>query len=110
MPGIKDELAFRLRVRAAWYLGTDEDHRKELLTKLKNIYDARSSAVHSGKLGPTVKFGEQHISVSDFITTSQDLCRQSIMKVLTDGCLPDDEYWNSLILGGDVSIVPTPEH
>ena len=110
LPGIKDELAFRLRVRAAWYLGTDEDHRKELLTKLKNIYDARSSAVHSGKLGPTVKFGEQHISVSDFITTSQDLCRQSIMKVLTDGCLPDDEYWNSLILGGDVSIVPTPEH
>ena len=38
------------------------------------------------------------IEVKQFIKRAQDLCRDSIMKVLEDGKFPD---WNSLILSGE---------
>ncbi len=94
---VNEELTFRLAVRAAWYLGKDKADREKLLTKFGHIYRCRSKAVHSGKLEPTVKFGEESVPVSDFIEKAQDLCRQSILKILEDGKFPD---WNSLILGG----------
>ena len=95
---VKDELTFRLGVRAAWYLGKDEEHRKELLTKFGDIYRCRSNAVHNGRLDETVRFGGEHIPVSEFIERAQNLCRKSIKKILKDGEFPD---WNSLILGGE---------
>ena len=94
---VNEELTFRLGVRAAWYLGKDEEHRKELLKKFGDIYRCRSNAVHNGKLGKTARFGEKDIPISEFIEGTQDLCRESIMKILDDGKFPD---WNSLILGG----------
>lgn len=44
--GIKDELNFRLGVRAAWFLGEDKNGRKRLLEVFKRIYDCRSTIVH----------------------------------------------------------------
>ena len=98
----KSELSFRLRLRAAWHLGKDEEDRKQLLTKFKNIYEGRSKAVHSGKLKETLEFGGEKISRSEFIAQTQDLCRESIMKVLEDGRFPD---WDNLILGGEAERV-----
>ena len=98
LPGIKEELTFRLRVRAAWYLGKNEEHRKELLTNFGNIYSCRSNAVHNGQLGETAKFGLERIPISVFIVRAQDLCRESILKIMEDGRFPD---WDSLILGGE---------
>ena len=95
---VNEELTFRLGVRAAWYLGKDEEHRKELLKKFGDIYRCRSNAVHNGKLGKTARFGEKDIPISEFIEGTQDLCRESIMKILEDGKFPD---WNSLILGDE---------
>ena len=37
--------------------------------------------------------------VEVFITEAQNLCRDSIMKILEDGKFPDD--WNNVILGED---------
>ena len=37
--------------------------------------------------------------MSEFIKRAQDLCRQSIIKVLKNGQFPD---WDSLILGDEV--------
>lgn len=99
LPGIKDELAFRLGVRAAWYLGKNEGHRKELLTKFGEIYKCRSNAVHDGQLGKAVKFGGKPVSISEFIEEAQDLCRKSIMKIIDDGGFPD---WDRLILGANL--------
>ena len=90
------EITFKLSVRAAWHLGTDKEHRDELLKKFKQIYSGRSKAVHNGKLDQTVKFGEEHIPISEFIQRAQDLCRESILKILEAGEFPD---WNDLILG-----------
>ena len=104
LPGINDELKFRLGVRAAWFLGEDKDDRKRLLAVFKKIYDWRSTIVHGGKFTKrTVKINKETIPVSELITETQDLCQKSIVKILKkyskDGKYPDDDYWNELILG-----------
>ena len=102
LPGIKDELTFRLGVRAAWFLGKDKEDREHLLTKFEDIYRCRSNAVHNGQVDEKVRFGGERISRSEFIAQAQDLCRESIMKIINDGGFPD---WDSLILGGNVEEV-----
>ena len=44
------ELSFRLRLRAAWYLGKNEEDRRRLMKEFGEIYDWRSKVVHTGKL------------------------------------------------------------
>ena len=66
----------------------------------REIYDWRSAVVHTGKLpkkgsGKNKKPYTQE-EVKEFIRNAQDLCRNSIMKILEDGKFPD---WHSLILG-----------
>ena len=95
------ELSFRLRLHAAWHLGKDKEHRKELLKKFGQIYECRSKAVHSGTFDRLPKFGAERIPISDFIEKAQDLCRESIIKIIEDEEFPDGVYWNNLILGGD---------
>ena len=96
--GGSGEITFKLKVRAAWYLGNDKEDRSDLLTKFRDIYKSRSNAVHDGQLGRTVKFGGDNISASEFIKEVQELCHQSIIKILEKGRFPD---WNSLIIGGE---------
>ena len=68
-----------------------------LIEEFKAIYTLRSNAVHNGKLPQTVKIRKgKSVRTSKFIERAQDLCRESIMKILEDGKFPD---WNSLILG-----------
>ena len=95
---VKTELSFRLRLHASWHLGENEEDRKALMAKFRTIYDCRSDAVHKGKLDKMVRFGGERITISKFITEAQDLCRQSILKILEDGQFPE---WNSLILGDE---------
>lgn len=96
LPETKDELSFKLGVRAAWYLGKNKDDREKLLTEFKVLYRCRSAVVHGGRLKENVTIGEEYIPMSRFITRTQDLCRDSIMKILEDGKFPD---WDNLILG-----------
>lgn len=86
------ELSFQLRLRASWYLGEDKAHRKELMENFKKIYKWGSKSVHTGRLHN--KTTQQEIV--EFTEKAQDLCRDSILKILEDGKLPD---WNDLILG-----------
>ena len=95
--GMKTELAFRLRLRAAWFLGNDQDARREIMDVLRTIYKYRSAAVHTGKLDSgDVKMGTDIVSMSAFVERGQTLCRDSIVRVLRDGSFPD---WDRLILG-----------
>ena len=97
--GERTELSFRFRLHAAWHLGKDKEHRKELLKKFGQIYNRRSKAVHNGQLRATAKFGEEDIPISDFIERAQDLCRESILKIMEDRKFPN---WNNLILDSEV--------
>ena len=104
LPGIKDELKFRLSVRAAWFLEKNKDDRKRLLAVFKKIYDYRSTIVHGGEFkNSTVTIDEETIPISELITEAQDLCQQSIVKILQiyseEGKYPNDNYWDNLILG-----------
>ena len=101
---IKDELKFRLGVRAAWFLEENKDDRKRLLTVFKKIYDFRSKIVHGGEFkNRTVTIDKEIIPMSELITEAQNLCQKSIVEILKkyseDGKYPDDDYWNDLILG-----------
>ena len=98
--GTKEQLTFQFRLRASWYLGKDKEHRKRLMDEFKAIYDWRSTVVHTGKL-PKKGSGKKKKpytpeEVREFIRNAQDLCRDSILKILEDGEFPD---WNNLILG-----------
>ena len=97
--GNSGEIRFKFAVHAAWHLGKDKEDRKKLMKEFKEIYDWRSKVVHTGKLPNKTKNtpftpGE----VRGFIERAQDLCRESIMKILEAGEFPD---WDNLILGGE---------
>ena len=93
------DTTYKLAIRAARHLGKDKKDREDLLAKFKQIYNCRSKAVHAGHVDTTVKFGEEKISRSKFITHAQDLCLRSITKILDKGKFTD---WDSLILGGGI--------
>ena len=95
------ELSFRLRFHAAWHLRENEKDRKALMKEFQEIYAWRSSVVHTGKL-PKKKISKKRKrpytgdEVAAFVRRTQDLCRESILKIIEDGGFPD---WDSLILG-----------
>lgn len=95
------ELSFRLRLYAAWLLKRDKIQRQKLMKDFTQIYEWRSSVVHNGKL-PEKKISRNkkrpytQEEISEFITKAQNLCRDSILKILEDREFPD---WNDLILG-----------
>ena len=93
-----DQLSFQFRLRASWYLGKSKADREKLIDEFKAIYTLRSKAVHNGNVPEKIKIrkGEEPIDTSELILRAQDLCRQSILKILEAGEFPD---WNNLILG-----------
>ena len=92
------DLTYKFSIRAARHLGKDKDDRQNLLTKFKDIYKCRSNAVHNGQLDETIRSGGERILISRFIENVQDLCRDSIMKILNTEQFPD---WDNLILDGE---------
>lgn len=99
-PGKNRKISFNLRNNASRYLGKDKADQKTLKAKFKAIYELRCDAVHEGQLDKEIEIDQKIIPISKFITEAQDLCRQSIIKILKDGKFPD---WNSLILGEESS-------
>ena len=102
--GNKEQLSLSLRLRAAWFLGKDRKHRKQLYEVIKELYKCRSTVVHGGEFKKKiVTIDDDAIPMSEFITEAQDLCQISIIKFLQiyseDGKYPNDDYWNDLILG-----------
>ena len=92
-----DQLAFQFRLRASWHLGKGKAHREELMDEFKAIYILRSKAVHNGELPPRIRIRKgESVATSEFIPRAQNLCLDSIKKILEDGEYPD---WKSLVLG-----------
>ena len=69
------------------------------MKEFSEIYNWRSKVVHTGKLpNKTKKTTFTPGEIDKFIERAQDLCRESIIKILEDGKFPK---WSSLILGGE---------
>jgi hypothetical protein len=82
-------LRFRLSLRGAWLGGNDATERAKIQKTLKDVYNLRSSAVHTGKVEPNQK---------NYVTIERGtlLCKQLILKMIrADGHVD----WSTLLLG-----------
>lgn len=94
LPGqAQGELAFRLAVRGAWYMGATTEDRKQIRDLIATAYRRASTAIHGGKVG-------DYMGNVNLIGSVQHLCREAILKRLADDDQPD---WNDLILGGKLT-------
>ena len=89
----KYHIGKKLSHRASWYLGENPAHQQELETEFEAIYDYRNGVVHSRRVDGEIQVGNQSVPVSDLAPRVEDLCRQSIIRIMEDGKFPD---WNTL--------------
>lgn len=89
----KEQLSLSFRMRGAWLLGKNAAQRKELYTKFKNIYRARSEIVHGGDLK---KKKDLYKEISENITSYLALGEELILELLVSG-FPKD--WDAVVLG-----------
>ena len=86
----RGELRFRLSLRGAWLGGNDATERAKIQKTLKDVYDLRSSAVHTGRVEPNRKNYET-------IERGTLLCKRLISKTIAaDGRI----NWTTLLVGG----------
>lgn len=80
------ELSYRAGTHAAFLVGTNEEKRRSIFKVVRDAYEARSVAVHTGQLK------EKHI---DSLSPADELCRSAAIKLVKSGGFPED--WESLI-------------
>jgi hypothetical protein len=85
--GQRQELAFRVSVRAARMLGTDPAQRSIIFKTVKDAYDARSAAVHTGKLA------QRHV---DVLRPADQVCVDLAKEVIGRSGFPKN--WDELVL------------
>lgn len=85
--GNRAELTFRLATNGAWYTGRNPEERQQRYDTLKEVYNAASGAVHSGR---AKKAAEK------LLTDGQDICRWGILKRLRSAQVP---VWKNIIFG-----------
>ena len=86
------EIRFRLSVGAAWFLGKNRCERETIASELREFYNLRSSAVHTGRFS---KKSRQR-STFKIVERAEEICLHSILQVIDDGHLPDTQ---NLVLG-----------
>ena len=97
VPESQVEVSYRLAIHAAWHLGNNKVERRRLLKEFRRIYDARSKAVHTGKL--TGKKGKPLSDASSLVSRAQELCWRGISSIIEAGEIPD---WRDLAMGEDL--------
>lgn len=83
----RGELRYRSAVRGAHFLGGSRSERLDNFKRLKDVYDLRSKAVHSGRLPDKPK-------VAETLESSVELCVRIARKILELGRFPrwEEEY------------------
>ena len=94
----EDKIERQLCHRVSWYLGEDAAHREVLNTEIEAIYDYRSGVIHNRELNEEVTVGKQSVPISELVERAQNLCRESIIKIIKKGSFPD---WDKLRQGGE---------
>ncbi len=84
------ELSFRLSLRGAWLIGSNDTERLKIQTSLKKLYDLRSRAVHSG-------FVERNANTENTISRATEICRTLIQRLIDLKCKID---WQKAVVGG----------
>lgn len=71
----RGELTFRLRIRAARFLRTTAEDRAAAFDLVRDIYAARSTAVHTGKIDTTIRGRPIHELLQDGYSLTADTLR-----------------------------------
>ncbi|WP_124920915.1 HEPN domain-containing protein [Burkholderia sp. Bp9099] len=89
------QLSLQLRLRGAWLLGNTTEERREVFDQLKLIYDARSGAAHTGKIGSNPgEIARRQAAIDQGII----ICARAIRKIVERNGFPE---WRDILLGAD---------
>lgn len=75
--GNKDQLRYRLALRAALFLGSTLDERRNIFKLIKDAYDITSSAVHNGKFSKNDKI--------EILDEAAKLAQTALIKLIEKG-------------------------
>jgi Apea-like HEPN len=84
----RGELKYRTALRGSWLLGKTGPERRSIFNAVRAAYDARSVAVHSGKLTKSQLI--ENLPVAD------DICESALRKIVDLGGFPPN--WEALVL------------
>ena len=94
LPSDRQELRYKLALRGAWHQGATNAERSSLFAEFREIYDARSDAVHGGIFRS--HRARASFNAEKFVQRAQQLCWNGITAILDSGEVPD---WNELVMG-----------
>lgn len=87
----RDEITFKLKMRAAHFLATDPDERKKIGDLVGRIYGLRSRAVHTGKFDI---FGRKRDNQLTLLDQGRQMLSDAVIRVIDEGQIPD---WEALV-------------
>jgi len=87
----RGEPTFRLRIRAARYLGSTKPDRDALFRLVGDLYGARSSAVHTGRVADQIR-GRP---MGDVLAEGYSVAARAVRRMIIEG--PPD--WGQVMLG-----------
>ncbi|HEV2913276.1 MAG TPA: hypothetical protein VGX92_08170 [Pyrinomonadaceae bacterium] len=97
--GQTTEVGYRLRMRAAKYLGEDAPQRKDLVRFISILYELRSSIVHGDSEGvERIATKRLKKSLDDVVKDTENLVRRALLKMLANPLHKEPQYLNNLLL------------
>ena len=91
------EISFKLKMRAAFFLETSTDGRRQVSQDVGKLYDVRSGIVHKRKKPPSTE------TIAATFTRGFEVARRSVVKLLRDGPPPD---WSEMVIAGTEPSAP----
>lgn len=98
--GQSTEVGYRLRMRAARYLGVDATERQQLKKFLTELYSLRSKIVH-GDLASTDQLIQKRFGkpLAEVVSETQDIVRRALRRMISNPSHMGQDYFNDLLLG-----------
>ena len=94
------EISFKLKMRAASFLETSTDGRRQVAQDVGKFYDVRSGIVHKRKKPLLAE------TIAATFTRGFEVARRSVVKLLRDGPPKD---WNEMVIAGTEPSAPKPQ-
>jgi hypothetical protein len=88
----RGELGFTLRLRAARFLGTSAQSRRDIAKQFRDLYELRSRAVHIGKLN---RPASDYRKITDLLGQGCARIAEAIRRIIKEG-EPD---WETIVFG-----------
>lgn len=86
----RGELAFRMRIRAARWLGNTPDERRAISGLVRDIYSLRSTAVHAGRIAAKLGSHSSASRLQEGFELSSQLLRRLLLEPAPD--------WNEVVI------------